>query len=509
MPPIKPTMNLRDPFGRCSAAGRALILFALCGHLLLRRVFAHRNLGELIGGGGISKYLFATDLLLAGAIACGACVLVHRRRTYLDNVAIGDDALRGGSAPAIGFAVLFLAYGALHAVLGFFRPQGDAYLVLRQSALAAYAVVFPLTFLHFGARVEFVRTAVWTVLLTGIACAALDAAGLLPAGWGDTSGQYPNEPPYGQMTLPLTILGLGYFLVASRSWAWRVGAMFALAVVAWRQSARLPQTVVPVSCAAAVATLVLLSALIAWKGQRATLRRAILLLAACALASALVWVIRPPSQAALQERRALSLSRYGQLLEVYAAAKQPDDPAQFMLSRRDVGRRVDDPEAYRLQATFDATKSVSEVNNIWRLLVWRRMSLDWIENAPFFGAGVGKAWFYPALYHTNFHYGDPREGLDPHNSYLNILYRYGLFGFALFATIVGCVKLDLWRALKANAAGDALLEGLILAATFTATFALFTVSLEGPSYSLPFWVSLGLLYGRARQILAPKTTPAA
>jgi len=47
-----------------------------------------------------------------------------------------------------------------------------------------------------------------------------------------------------------------------------------------------------------------------------------------------------------------------------------------------------------------------------------------------------------------------------------------------------------------------MLEVIFLYFIYTAVFAFFTVSLEGPSYSLPFWISLGLLCARARQMLA-------
>jgi O-antigen ligase len=117
------------------------------------------------------------------------------------------------------------------------------------------------------------------------------------------------------------------------------------------------------------------------------------------------------------------------------------------------------------------------------------------------GRGVGTPWTYPALYHSPFHYGDAREGLEPHNSYLNILNRYGLFGAGLFFALLLIVAWSVWRALsRPKAVGDPLLEGLSLFCLYAASFAFFTVSLEGPSYSLPFWMSLGLLYARARQL---------
>src|SRR5204862_6205860 len=99
------------------------------------------------------------------------------------------------------------------------------------------------------------------------------------------------------------------------------------------------------------------------------------------------------------------------------------------------------------------------------------------------------------------HYGDDHEGLDPHNSYINLLYRYGVTGLALVALIV---LATLGLAIKAlrGIGSDTLLEGLILYFAYTAIFAFFTVALEGPAYSLPFWISLGLTYARVGQLLS-------
>jgi O-antigen ligase len=117
------------------------------------------------------------------------------------------------------------------------------------------------------------------------------------------------------------------------------------------------------------------------------------------------------------------------------------------------------------------------------------------------GAGVGKPWFYEALYHTNFHYGEERLGLDPHNSFLNTLYRFGLVGFGLLIGAIVSTLVVVIKALRRSATGDVLLEGLTLYFFYTVIFSNFTVALEGPAYSMPFWLTLGLMYARARQLL--------
>ena len=56
------------------------------------------------------------------------------------------------------------------------------------------------------------------------------------------------------------------------------------------------------------------------------------------------------------------------------------------------------------------------------------------------------------------------------------------------------------RSLRGRLLGDALLEGLLLYFFYTAVYAFFNNALEGPSYAMPFWLSLGLVYARAWQI---------
>ena len=66
---------------------------------------------------------------------------------------------------------------------------------------------------------------------------------------------------------------------------------------------------------------------------------------------------------------------------------------------------------------------------MWRLLLWRRMWLDWAHGSPIQGAGVGRVWAYnEAFKQTNFHYEQDAGGLNPHNSYLHVLYRFGAIG---------------------------------------------------------------------------------
>jgi hypothetical protein len=307
------------------------------------------------------------------------------------------------------------------------------------------------------------------------------------------------EKPYGQETLPIAILGLSLAIVCFEDWWWRALALLALALAGWRQGARF-QSVIPISLAGALALYLVLGAALALRGQVNTLRRAVVLLVLFGLL-AFGYHRWHNDAGEPAEVKAWSWDNYGRLFDVYGRTTAPQDPKDFVFSTR-AAVPVGDPEVYKLNAVSDACADLSVRNNIWRFLVWRRMALDWAAGRTFVGAGVGKPWFYGALYHTSFHYGEDRLGLDPHNSYLNLLYRYGAVGFLILVALLLSVLYYLWKALLIQPGiGDVLLECIVLYFFYTVVFVCFTVGLEGPSYSMPFWMALGLGYARARQLL--------
>ncbi|HYG76340.1 MAG TPA: hypothetical protein VEK08_15145 [Planctomycetota bacterium] len=485
-----------------SAIGRIVLLALLAGHLLFRREFAHRNFGEALSALGVSAPAFLnqayiTETLLVFLLVPAALLIAWKRKGDPIPARPGEFVLAHGLGPAFYVALAFVAWGAAHAAYAFVAGGRDNYLIVRQSALAAYAMLFACAYIFCGDRTRHVREAVFVAIGISILCAIADAAGLLVP--RQLNPLYPAENLFGQQTLPLGILALGLlFIYADGSWLWRGAALAGLAFLGWRQSLRIPQSAVVIGFAGALLAYLVLGACVAFRGQVNTMKRAVLL---AAFFGVLFLVYRGVSKADGQQTKevhAWSPATYQRLFHIY---ENTGIPEKLNESTRKAGEIVKDPEVYKLNAVYHAAGSVSVINNMWRLLVWRRMFSDFRSGAPFVGAGPGKAWFYPALYHSYFHYGDDREGLDPHNSFLNVLYRYGAIGFSLLALTIVIVLWTIWKALSRHPAGDALLEGLLIFFCYSATFAFFTVSLEGPSYSLPFWVSLGCAYAYARQIL--------
>ena len=502
LPPLGPLPR------HATRSGRFLLLALMAGLLFLRQAFAHRNLGEipLLWGGEPWKalgFLYVSEVTLVLLLPIALIEGLRLWRLQRSNTPITAEPLQAHLGWPVYLALAFVAWGVLHALYAFVATQPrDMYLIARQSAMAGYALIFVYGVIFFQRERRFIDTAVSLAVMTALITASVDflaARAADPAAPESTPrwAAFFNEKPWGQETLPIAILAAGLLAVYSGNWAWRIIPLAVLAFVGWRQGIRF-QSVVPIALAGALAGYLVIALLTAMKGHEYTLQRAAFVLILFAIGGALYLQVRPTRKEDVKEVSAWSPGVYLELLNRYETAEPPAGVPVF--STRS-GGIVGDPEVIRLNTVYETAKNDSVRNNIWRFLVWRRMAIDWSQKRPVLGAGVGRPWFYDALYHTQFHYGEDRLGLDPHNSFLNLLYRYGLIGFLLlFAIVIAALNTAL-RALRRAPTGDVLLEGLLLYFFSTVVFSSFTVALEGAPYALPFWFSLALVYARARQIL--------
>ncbi|MEX0769235.1 MAG: hypothetical protein WD035_00780, partial [Balneolaceae bacterium] len=112
----------------------------------------------------------------------------------------------------------------------------------------------------------------------------------------------------------------------------------------------------------------------------------------------------------------------------------------------------------------------------------------------------------------NLSYFDVRDlggNAQPHNSYLNILTRFGVVIFPLFLYAVWkpferfLVLLRQRKSRNINFNGLLLIAGLLV---LMYVFAFFNVVLESPHHSFPFWLAVGLIlnYGRKRNSMPEK-----
>ena len=161
--------------------------------------------------------------------------------------------------------------------------------------------------------------------------------------------------------------------------------------------------------------------------------------------------------------------------------------------------------------------SMEEGNINYRVMSWEHVLGKFYENM-ILGFGVGKPIMfmyqnvlYDAVSLTYFEIAQiPYANAQPHNSYLNILARFGILIFPLFllALFAPLFKVRHFIELKGQNGMQVysrflLLTGFLL---FMYVFAFFNVVLEGPHHSFPFWLVIGMLlsFGRVGHF-SPKT----
>lgn len=85
-----------------------------------------------------------------------------------------------------------------------------------------------------------------------------------------------------------------------------------------------------------------------------------------------------------------------------------------------------------------------------------------------------------------------RDGwISPHNSFLHIIYRMGIWGWIYLLVLFGLFFKMAWDFLRQRDWPGLLLLGLIL---YWLTAANFLLILELPYYAIPFWSLFGLTY---------------
>lgn len=137
-------------------------------------------------------------------------------------------------------------------------------------------------------------------------------------------------------------------------------------------------------------------------------------------------------------------------------------------------------------------------NVIFRLLRWDKVFELWREH-PIFGVGFGKP-IIPKSLITAEESGEFNAGL-PHNTYLTILARLGLFGFVLVmgAWIISIVLAT--KAIRRTFGPDAFAAGAALVSMMG--FATFVLFLERPMHNATLWIVAAI----ACRLAAPDGPP--
>lgn len=139
----------------------------------------------------------------------------------------------------------------------------------------------------------------------------------------------------------------------------------------------------------------------------------------------------------------------------------------------------------------DTTSSVN--NSKWRLFVWSDILAETMKE-PLLGMGFGKKFIPKTIKSMGWGIGDTGF-VDPHNSFLSVLYRTGFVGLSVFLLLLTNFFLRYIRLLKHMTEGN--LKMLMVASLTSMIFILatscFMVVLEGPYFAVPFWVLMGLV----------------
>ena len=128
-------------------------------------------------------------------------------------------------------------------------------------------------------------------------------------------------------------------------------------------------------------------------------------------------------------------------------------------------------------------------NTLWRVFVWKDMLAEWLENGLIFGCDFGKPFQSRTVEIMRWSDGAWVGWLEPHNSYVHIIYRSGIIGFLLtillwVVFVKTAKKFIILRSINGMFLSSILLYWLCIIS--------FHVVLELPYLAIPFWALLGI-----------------
>ncbi len=151
---------------------------------------------------------------------------------------------------------------------------------------------------------------------------------------------------------------------------------------------------------------------------------------------------------------------------------------------------VQTPESMFLRGTMARASTsldpVADLNTSWRMEINGALLQDALDR-PMAGAGFGVP--------ISIRYGLTQYvDVDPHNSFVAIIYRLGFpAALCLFATVILCVLQTARAIRRSSELRGAILTACLAAFTAINIFACFNVVLEGPFLGMFYWLLLGLM----------------
>jgi hypothetical protein len=131
-------------------------------------------------------------------------------------------------------------------------------------------------------------------------------------------------------------------------------------------------------------------------------------------------------------------------------------------------------------------------NIVWRLLVWKDMIAEVLQSGKnVFGLDFGKPFRSKSIEILNWSYGLWVGWLEPHNSYIHILYRAGIMGIVLISVMLSLFITMVFRFLKRHDAAGIFLCSILI---YWMVLSNFEVILELPYFAIPFWSLFGATF---------------
>jgi hypothetical protein len=129
---------------------------------------------------------------------------------------------------------------------------------------------------------------------------------------------------------------------------------------------------------------------------------------------------------------------------------------------------------------------------IWRLLIWKDMLEELFKTKSILGLDFGRPFRSRSIECLRLSSGGWVGWIEPHNSYVHILYRAGAIGVLFILTIWGLFfKMLITFVRNRNN------KGVFLSSTLLYWLIIpnFSVILELPYFAIPFWSLWGVIYG--------------
>ncbi|MDD2653616.1 MAG: hypothetical protein PHI86_00720 [Candidatus Omnitrophica bacterium] len=196
-------------------------------------------------------------------------------------------------------------------------------------------------------------------------------------------------------------------------------------------------------------------------------------------------------------------------IKLYSEYRIPDEKSSVSIPKQLVGivyetielpidyykEKIKKVDNQSQQTVISRSGGQDEYNILWRMFVWRDMVSEVYHDKIILGEDFGKPFRSVSLETSNqlsgigWHTGSDVGWLEPHNSYIHILYRAGIMGLLFIIFIWGLfIKLTIDFITRRDFIGLLLSSALL----FWLVLANFIVFLELPYFAIPFWSLFGL-----------------